>query len=70
MALWSQFNFHPLLCNAPLQVSIQAPPNLTPEADDVAGSEAADPAAGWRALLDAGINDWGGKLAVGCWLVD
>lgn len=44
------------------QMSIQAPPNLTPEPDDVAGSEAADPAAGWRALLDAGINDWGGKL--------
>lgn len=43
-------------------MSIQAPPNLTPEPDDVASSSgaAADPAAGWRALLDAGINDWGG----------
>jgi FO synthase len=46
------------------QMSIQAPPNLTPEPDDVAraggaGAEA-DPAAGWRLLLDAGINDWGG----------
>lgn len=44
-----------------LQMSIQAPPNLTPEPDDVAGGEAGDPAAGWRALLDAGINDWGGE---------
>ena len=44
-------------------MSIQAPPNLTPEPDDVASSSgaAANPAAGWRALLDAGINDWGGK---------
>ena len=50
-------------------VSIQAPPNLTPEPDDVAApagkadagaAAAADPAAGWRLLLDAGINDWGG----------
>ena len=51
---------HPL---ARQQMSIQAPPNLTPEPDDVASSDgaAADPAAGWRALLDAGINDWGGK---------
>ena len=45
-------------------MSIQAPPNLTPEPDDAAppaSSAAADsPAGGWRLLLDAGINDWGG----------
>eukprot|EP00873_Tetraselmis_striata_P042166 jgi/Tetstr1/462430/TSEL_007428.t1 len=35
-------------------MSIQAPPNLSPD-------EMADGAPGaWRALLDAGINDWGG----------
>ena len=38
-------------------MSVQAPPNLTPEPDD-AGSGGA--AGGWAALLDAGINDWGG----------
>ena len=47
-------------------MSIQAPPNLTPEPDDVPGasSAGADPAAAWRALLDAGINDWGGGGAL------
>ena len=33
------------------KVTIQVPPNLTP------GEEVED---GWRALLNAGINDWGG----------
>ena len=32
-------------------MNIQAPPNLTPGEDQ---------GASWRALLDAGINDWGG----------
>ncbi|KAG2454223.1 hypothetical protein HYH02_001257 [Chlamydomonas schloesseri] len=46
-------------------MSIQAPPNLTPlEGGAEGGGAAADAeaalAAGWRALLDAGINDWGG----------
>lgn len=55
-------------------MSIQAPPNLTPEPDDaaeVAGAEA-DPAAGWRLLLDAGINDWGGERTgvVAVWLCE
>src|SRR5689334_16560365 len=39
-------------------MNIQAPPNLTPaglEGSNEAGRE-------WRALLDAGINDWGGCL--------
>ncbi|GBF97862.1 hypothetical protein Rsub_11212 [Raphidocelis subcapitata] len=37
-------------------MSVQAPPNLTPAAE--AGEEEAGEA--WRALIDAGINDWGG----------
>ncbi|KAK9857972.1 hypothetical protein WJX84_000526 [Apatococcus fuscideae] len=37
-------------------MNIQAPPNLTPgQGGSICGLEA-----GWRALLDAGINDWGG----------
>ena len=50
-----------------VQISIQAPPNLTPEPDDAAspgGGALPDPAAGWRLLLDAGINDWGGARTV------
>lgn len=39
-------------------MSIQAPPNLTPEPDDSGGSSGAG--AGWARLLAAGINDWGG----------
>lgn len=45
------------------EMNIQAPPNLTPDSDDVNLSNdgtATDPAASWKALLDAGINDWGG----------
>ncbi|KAG2425571.1 hypothetical protein HXX76_013614 [Chlamydomonas incerta] len=45
-------------------MNIQAPPNLTPLEGDEGGGGGADAeaalAAGWRALLDAGINDWGG----------
>ncbi|KAL6745591.1 hypothetical protein V8C86DRAFT_3035450, partial [Haematococcus lacustris] len=37
-----------------------APPNLTPEADDSQQGGAGARAAGWTALLRAGINDWGG----------
>lgn len=45
-------------------VSIQAPPNLTPEPDDSAPTPAGgDTEAGWRLLIDAGINDFG----VGGW---
>jgi FO synthase len=39
-------------------MSLQAPPNLTPAAE--AGGDEAEEA--WRALIDAGINDWGGPL--------
>ena len=35
----------------------QAPPNLTPVEE---GGSGADVEASWRALLGAGINDWGG----------
>lgn len=35
-------------------MNIQAPPNLTPATDDADSSSSS-----WRALLDAGINDWG-----------
>jgi FO synthase len=43
-------------------MNIQAPPNLTPEADDAAvGGGGGD---GWRRLLDAGINDFGGVSPV------
>ncbi len=46
-------------------VSIQAPPNLTPEPDDSAPTPAGgDMEAGWRLLVDAGINDFG----VGGWV--
>ena len=49
-------------------MSIQAPPNLTPEPDDAAPASAStisdSPAGGWRLLLDAGINDWGGVSPV------
>lgn len=41
-------------------MNIQAPPNLTPAAagpDSSSGSSGID--SSWRALLDAGINDWG-----------
>ncbi|KAJ9512994.1 hypothetical protein QJQ45_029203 [Haematococcus lacustris] len=41
-------------------ISLQAPPNLTPEADDSQQGGAGARAAGWTALLRAGINDWGG----------
>lgn len=46
-------------------MAIQVPPNLTPEADD-AGSAAAELSLtrSWRALLDAGISDWGGVSPV------
>ncbi|KAF8062640.1 fbiC [Scenedesmus sp. PABB004] len=37
------------------RMAIQAPPNLTP--GDAGGGGAA---ASWRALLDAGVSDWGG----------
>lgn len=40
-------------------MSIQAPPNLTPESDDVATAKSSASDA-WGMLLDAGINDWGG----------
>ncbi|GLI66925.1 hypothetical protein VaNZ11_010964 [Volvox africanus] len=45
-------------------MNIQAPPNLTPLESAAGGSSGASSLAalqvGWRALLDAGINDWGG----------
>ena len=51
-------------------VSIQAPPNLTPEPDDAAPAAATNAEggaeAGWRLLLDAGINDWGGAVSCCC----
>lgn len=52
------------------QMNIQAPPNLTPEADDATAStgSAGDPGASWRLLLDAGINDWGGERLLACML--
>jgi hypothetical protein len=42
-------------------MNIQAPPNLTPAAAaDTAGSGSSGGIdSSWRALLDAGINDWG-----------
>ncbi len=40
-------------------MNIQAPPNLT-SVDS--GQE--DQGAGWRGLIDAGINDWGGLSPV------
>jgi FO synthase len=43
-------------------MNIQAPPNLTPAAAaaDTAGSGSSSSLdSSWRALLDAGINDWG-----------
>eukprot|EP00884_Botryococcus_braunii_P011815 jgi/Botrbrau1/20634/Bobra.113_1s0059.2 len=59
MARWPEPSLPDLLWTAavarlvlPPSVSIQAPPNLTP------GDAAAE--LGWRALLQAGINDWGG----------
>jgi 7,8-didemethyl-8-hydroxy-5-deazariboflavin synthase CofH subunit len=56
------------------EMSIQAPPNLTPESDDVnthlekqeegkgsgGGSGGSGGEQSWRLLIDAGINDWGG----------
>lgn len=55
-------------------MNVQAPPNLTPPSSEqqqigpdgeaIRASEealAADLRQGWRALLDAGINDWGGS---------
>lgn len=44
----------------------QAPPNLTLEPDDAQheGAAVGGQEAGWRALLDAGINDWGARM--GC----
>lgn len=49
-------------------VSVQAPPNLTPEPDDSAPAPAgADLQAGWRLLIEAGINDFGvGGWVSGC----
>ncbi len=40
------------------EMSIQAPPNLTPAADDAHAQPS--PAHGWRLLLAAGANDFGG----------
>jgi hypothetical protein len=44
-------------------MNIQAPPNLTPAAAAAAaaagGADADAGARAWRALVDAGINDWG-----------
>lgn len=40
-------------------MSVQAPPNLTPEGEGAGGGAAAALEAGWRALIDAGINDFG-----------
>jgi FO synthase len=48
-------------------VSVQAPPNLSPEADDAAPALSAGAdgrAAAWQRLIDAGINDWGGVSPV------
>jgi hypothetical protein len=59
-------------------INIQAPPNLTPAqgADSSSSSSSSSSeASSWRALLDAGINDWGrcrapftsfGELTLGC----
>jgi len=47
----------------PTSVAVQAPPNLTPEADDSqsgGSSSESQMALAWRALLAAGINDLGG----------
>ena len=41
------------------EMSIQAPPNLTPEGPGDTPSSLAD---GWTALLRAGINDWGASV--------
>ncbi len=43
-------------------MNIQAPPNLTPVEEGAAGAGVEQVQASWRALLDAGINDWGGSL--------
>jgi FO synthase len=50
------------------EMSIQAPPNLTPESDDVikrsndssTSSSTNRGDSSWQQLLNAGINDWGG----------
>jgi hypothetical protein len=47
-------------------MNIQAPPNLTPAAAAGSSSSSSSSSSGevdasWRALLDAGINDWGGS---------
>lgn len=41
-----------------MQFDAQAPPNLTPVEEGVGASEGVRRS--WAALLDAGINDWGG----------
>ena len=52
------------------EMNIQAPPNLTPRSRGRAGTNSGaeipgeDLRLGWRALLDAGINDWGGMSPV------
>lgn len=42
-------------------MSIQAPPNLTPPGGGEGAGEGEGEGleAGWRALINAGINDWG-----------
>ncbi len=45
------------------EMSIQAPPNLTPGADDTDDS-GADGGGAHRALVEAGIDDWGGVSPV------
>ena len=61
-------------------MNVQAPPNLTPPSEQLqqvgsagssetirASEEEAQVAGlrqGWRALLDAGINDWGGSVGL------
>lgn len=45
------------------KMSIQAPPNLTPSEDDISSSDAKQESSNsdiWKAMIDAGINDWGG----------
>ena len=42
---------------------LQAPPNLTPSGEGAEAETAMR--AGWKALLDSGINDWGEGAGAG-----
>ncbi len=75
MALWPEPPLSELLWSCAVarlilspDISLQCPPNLTPEPDDAAptqqeGAEGHTRKAAWQSLLSAGINDWGESTA-------